>query len=239
MKRSILLLTGTVNPDQMAFTKLLDPAKRKAQYIAGLHYWLRATTLPLVFVENSGTDLSQEISAEYADRIEFLTFQGNDYPKDLGKGYGELKCLEYAAQHSRFFKQCDFVFKVTGRLKIMNFQRLLNYYLQHDTTYVFLDFRRALTFADSRIFGFHPSFLSRYFLKRRHEINDSEQRIFENILAKAVLEAVIAGEAYRQFPYYPKFIGVSGTDNIPYRSDFVYFLLKRIQFFLKAKFMNN
>lgn len=239
MKKAIILLTGTVNPNGMSLTKLQDSEVRKIQYISSLDFWLKKTNLPIVFVENSGVDLSSHIGKEFSDRIEFLTFRGNDYPREFGKGYGEIKCLEYAVEHSNFFKHCDFVFKATGRLKILGFKRLYNYYLENSDMFIFLDFRRSLTFVDSRFFGCNPDFLTHFLLRRKDEVNDSKQVIFENVLAKSVLEAVVAGFKFNPLPYYPEFSGKSGTDNINYKSGFLYFLAKRAYFFLKARFINE
>lgn len=239
MKRITLLLTGTVNPGQMVFTKLTDPDLRRNQYIESLNYWLEKVAFPIVFVENSGVDISSAINPKYSRRIEFLTFLGNNYDKQLGKGYGEMRCLEYASLNSSFFKLSDFVFKVTGRLKILNFEKFDRYYQKNPTTLLLLDLKDSLKFADSRIFGFYPEFLEDYLIKYQHEINDSSGKAFENILAKAALEAIIDEKEFNQLPFYPRLDGVSGTDNQPYSKNYFYNQLKQVKYFLKARFMQG
>ena len=54
----ILLLTACINPDGMPFTCLADVGVRKKQYIEALNFYLKNTTRKIVFVENSGTDIS-------------------------------------------------------------------------------------------------------------------------------------------------------------------------------------
>jgi hypothetical protein len=239
MKKIVLLLTGTVNPKGMTFTKLLDPALRRSQYISTLNAWLEITDLPIVFIENSGVDLSDEIDKRHSGRLEFLTFNGNDYPKDLGKGYGELKCIQHASQNSVLLKNCDFVFKVTGRLRVLNFERFVLCFRKNEDVFIFLDFKASLTFADSRIFGFRPAFLNDYLLKRQEEANDSRGIVFENILAKAALEAIVDGKTFQQLPVFPRIVGISGTDNRPYKSNFLFFGFKQVKYFLKSRFMGG
>lgn len=237
MKKVALLLTGTVNPGQMALTQLQDPAVRRAQYVTTINYWLGETDLPLVFVENSGSDLSTSIDKRHAGRVEFLTFNGNDYPKHFGKGLGELKCLEHASIHSRYLHESDFIFKITGRYQIPNFAKFYKYYLKNDGMYVFGDLKRGLKFAEARLFGFQPSFLSNHLFKYENFLNDSEGRLFEHVLAKAILEAIINERKFEQFPYYPEIVGFSGTDNKPYTTNPLYFFAKQIHLYVKAKLM--
>ena len=78
MKNVVVLLTGTVNPGGMSFTKLIEPGVRRAQYIDSIKFWLGNTSLKIIFVENSGTDISADIDGKYLERVEFLTFNGND-----------------------------------------------------------------------------------------------------------------------------------------------------------------
>jgi hypothetical protein len=85
----ILLLTACINPDGMPFTCLADVGVRKKQYIEALNFYLKNTTRKIVFVENSGTDISSSFK-DFQHRIEFLCFDGNlCFDKRKGKGYGE------------------------------------------------------------------------------------------------------------------------------------------------------
>ena len=58
----ILLLTACINPDGMPFTCLADVGVRKKQYIEALNFYLKNTTRKIVFVENSGTDISSSFN---------------------------------------------------------------------------------------------------------------------------------------------------------------------------------
>lgn len=80
----ILLLTACINPDGMPFTCLADVGVRKKQYIEALNFYLKNTTRKIVFVENSGTDISSSFK-DFQHRIEFLCFDGI-LIREKGKG---------------------------------------------------------------------------------------------------------------------------------------------------------
>lgn len=123
----ILLLTACINPDGMPFTCLADVGVRKKQYIEALNFYLKNTTRKIVFVENSGTDISSSFK-DFQHRIEFLCFDGNlCFDKRKGKGYGEALILEYAMAKSEFITDDVLIFKLTGRLQLININRLIHY----------------------------------------------------------------------------------------------------------------
>lgn len=143
----ILLLTACINPDGMPFTCLADVGVRKKQYIEALNFYLKNTTRKIVFVENSGTDISSSFK-DFQHRIEFLCFDGNlCFDKRKGKGYGEALILEYAMAKSEFITDDVLIFKLTGRLQLININRLIHYmdklgpnvYLQPIITQYFID----------------------------------------------------------------------------------------------------
>ena len=74
----ILLLTACINPDGMPFTCLADVGVRKKQYIEALNFYLKNTTRKIVFVENSGTDISSSFK-DFQHRIEFLCFEFHNF----------------------------------------------------------------------------------------------------------------------------------------------------------------
>ena len=118
-------MTATVVPNGTKYTYLQDPETRKSQYLEAIDFYLRETAYDIVFCENTGANLFDEIeSQEKYGRLEYLTFYGNDYDKSLGKGYGEARIIEYAIRNSQRLKSADFVIKITGRVKILNLYEL-------------------------------------------------------------------------------------------------------------------
>ncbi len=220
-KKVVLLLTGTINPNNMSFTKLQDADSRKAQYIDAIRFWLKKSDLPVVFVENSDTSIASYFEPETASgRLELLHFQGNNYTRKLGKGYGELTILEYANCHSRWIKEADFVFKVTGRHKILNFDTFYAQFMGSPDISVMVNFYGFLKNCDSRFFGYIPSFLPDYLIHYKDVVNDSNEIYFETILSNSVHEAIADGYKFRPFQNLPRIQGSSGTFGIRYKSNF-------------------
>lgn len=121
---AVILMTACVNPDGMHCTKLQDCRTRKKQYLEALEFYLNETPFKVVFCENSGAELYDEInSAEKYRRLEYLTFYGNDYDKSYGKGYGEARIIDYAIRNSQFISDVDWVIKITGRIKCLNINK--------------------------------------------------------------------------------------------------------------------
>lgn len=121
-----ILLTACIYPDKMVNTELQDANVRKKQYLEAIDFYLKETNCKIIFCENTGTDIFEEISsAEKYNRLEYLTFPGNDYDKSIGKAYGEGKIIKYAIEHARLLRDTDYLIKITGRVKILNINQMI------------------------------------------------------------------------------------------------------------------
>ena len=85
----VILLTGCIDPNGMTYTALNNIEERKTQYVNAIRFYLKQTNYPIVFSENSGTDISY-LFQDFIDsgKLECLSFIGNQ-DKQKGKGYGE------------------------------------------------------------------------------------------------------------------------------------------------------
>ena len=85
----------------MAYTKLNNPEVRLKQYKDALDWYLENTDYNILLVENSGYDFSADYK-EFIDRkrLEFISYNGNDYDRTLGKGYGEAQIMNYGFNNS-------------------------------------------------------------------------------------------------------------------------------------------
>src|SRR5574344_662668 len=210
----VILLTACINPDGMAFTKLTDPDERKKQYINAINYYVSNTTLPIVFVENSNTDISSLFEATIrGGRMEIFTFDGNK-DKVRGKGYGEAEIINYALNYSQIIDKTSILIKITGRLVIFNVMKLvvsrnllcLNKSIQ---CAVNSDF----SFADSRVLIAPVDFIKK-FLVGCSQIDDSKGIFFEHILLKTIKEE----HSFCYFPFIlePQITGESGSTGEKY-----------------------
>ena len=228
VKKSAFLLTGTIQPNNMILTELTDPLVRKNQYMQSIRFWVENFTFPVVFVDNSSTDISAYFEKEIAGgRLEILTFEGNDYPRELGKGPGELSCLLYAGANSKILAGIDLIYKVTGRLQILNMHMFTDR-LQNLDFDVSADLSYNLRFADSRLFVYRSSFLIDYLAALRSELNDSKNKYFENALATGIVQLIKNGGVFIPFNTRPRFVGVSASINKSYHSPFIIWTFRNI-----------
>ena len=230
----ILLLTGTVNTYNKDFTLLNDPEKRKADYIDTINHYLEAYNYPIVFVENSDADLSGHFTGQIKNgRLEILCFNGNNYPGEIGKGLGEMRCIKYAIHNSSFIHDDCFIFKITGRYKILNSGSFINFYKRHPDAELIADLTNNFASSQSCIFGFRPFFAKDFLFKYESILNDSNGIYFEHALAKAVLAAMSDNINFYIFRYYPRIKAISGTTGKSYKKNFIYYFPRMLKYAIR------
>jgi hypothetical protein len=230
----IILLTGTINTYNKAFTLLNDPGKRKSVYINTIRYYLENYNYPIVFVENSHEDLSAYFINEIEiKRLEILCFNGNNYPEEIGKGLGEMRCIEFGINNSSLIQESSFIFKITGRYKILNMGSFINFYKKHPDVELIADLTNNFKSSQSCIFGFKPFFAKRFLFKYISIINDTNGVYFEHALAKAVLSAISENVNFHIFRHYPRIKAISGTTGKAYKRSFIYFFPRMLKYFIR------
>ena len=211
----ILFLTACVNPKGMAYTKLSNPEIRLQQYKDALNWYLENTDMKILLVENSGYDFSDSYKKQIDEgRMEMLCYDGNDYDRSRGKGYGEAEIMEYGIAHSHLVEQNSEmqIIKITGRLILRNINELSQSCNKANTVYANIskdDWNGNI--ATSQVVMAPKDFYCHYFLTRREEINDSQCRHFEHVLYDGIVEWKKAGGRHRMFWTPPKLEGMSGT----------------------------
>lgn len=229
--RICILLTATIDPKGVAFVKRNDPLVRKNDYINSIKMWREKTNYPIVFCENSGYDIGdieKIMKNDVNKESESLKFDGQDYPIELGKGYGELLIIKYAVQHSNLIKASDYVIKITGRYFIKNIKKITSVLSYNKGVYVMADLKRNLTWADSRVFAFKPSFILEYLSEFQDLLNDSKGFYSEHALSRAALRAIADGYKWIPLPSKPIIIGYYATADIPYKTSKIRWLAGEI-----------
>lgn len=211
-----LMLTATIRvKDDVVFTARKNTEERFNDYRNALRFWLsQASVASLVFVENSGFDLSElvDLAKQFAGkRVEFLSFTAPAFDGALGKGYGEMLCLEHALEHSILLAQAQHIVKVTGRYTLANADRFLTLVKQQSHADILCDLLLNLTWADSRIFAATPEFLRTCLFPLKQELNDSRQSNFEHVLARAVHACMANRGTWIEPPFPLEIQGVSGS----------------------------
>ncbi len=209
----VILLTACVNPNGMAYTKIQDSCVRLQQYKEALDWYLSNTNQRIVFVENTNYDISDYYLEHIrSGRLDVLSFQGNNYNKSLGKGYGEALIVEYAINNSRFLQGKVNIIKITGRLICKNVNRMAKAYNLNDCVYAMsrLDSRGHMEF-NSQVFVAPRIFYEKYFIPRKESINDSQHYWFEHLLYHATQRWINDSYRFKEMWIPFKLTGLSGS----------------------------
>ena len=139
-----------------------------------------------------------------------MTFQGNDYDKSLGKGYGEARIIKYAIENSSLLKEHEYIIKITGRHIVLNLAIILKFlgYKKFDVACL-IQSKNKLALSD--IFIVSKKFLLSYFLPFSDNINDTKGYYFEHCLFDAVRKGMKHHLRISTLPFYPSKEGVSGS----------------------------
>lgn len=230
MSSELIFLTGCISPNQMTHTVIIDPNFRKEEYLRSIDFYLENTTSRVLFVENSGTDLSDEINqrVNYSDRLQIITYDQPHFDRNLGKGFGEMCILDYAKNNSSFFNESDFIFKITGRYIIKNINSLLHKVNRVECD-IYADFLSGLTYIDSRFWGAKRSFYEDYLLKSNIKVNDGAGVFFEHILARNIHKAIINGYNFSPYLGFPNYSGQSGSEGYYLDSPWIIWWMRNLK----------
>lgn len=213
-----VVLTSTIDPKGVAFMQRSDPDVRLADYKAALRRWVADPwARNIIVVENSGYSLDalKRIVDEgsFGRNIEFLSFDGQDFPRHLGKGYGETLALTHVMEHSRQLRETTRFLKINGRYYVPRLGRILSDMTTE--TQIFCNLNKKMTFSDSRFFGGDLAFLRRVCTEGL-QVNDQEGVWFEHVLARSVLRGVADGLTWRFISTLPNIQGSSATTDRAY-----------------------
>ncbi len=121
-------MTASVNPNGMGGISKESTINREAQYIQTLSFYSNITRIKrILFVENSNHDLSViKSSVPHPEKIAYLSLDGNSYPRDWGKGYGEFLLMDRAYDFLSSEIGHGIIIKVTGRFPILNIETMID-----------------------------------------------------------------------------------------------------------------
>ncbi|PZV18481.1 MAG: hypothetical protein DCF22_01810 [Leptolyngbya sp.] len=135
--KNVLLLTATITPKSgVPNLKRTDPALRLKDYEQAFKFYLSKLNQccdAIVFAENSNSEISslEKLVKErnLSDQVEFIVFNGLDYPPHYDRAYGEFKLIDYAMENSAIIArqpENTIVWKITGRYIVENIDKLIN-----------------------------------------------------------------------------------------------------------------
>ncbi|MBM3419345.1 MAG: hypothetical protein FJY17_10565 [Bacteroidetes bacterium] len=234
--QNLVFLTGCINPNGVYGTKIQNPTIRLHEYLVCIKFYLLNTKLRVLFVENSGIDISQYFDDDIKNgRLEVLTYQGNK-TKHRGKGYSEMEIIEHAIAYSEFFKNAHYIIKITGRYRILNIRKIMDFYETMTKHIISITFYPNMKFCDAKIFLAKAEFYEKYLVQYKESINDPEHYYFEHALNKATLLYLAEKDnLFCYLPHYPRIFGTSGTFGTDYNSQFHVWLIKELLYKLKIR----
>lgn len=237
-KQIALVLTATVDPRAMTHCVRADPATRLADYRRALRFYLDRwpALAKVVLIENSGHPLDalhgEAQRNPHGKRVELISLDCNDYPRQLGKGYGELLLLENGLARSSLAREVTHIAKVTGRLRLMNLHAIVRGVADDtdlccDKLYAGLYRRLRLmagrvcddVFCDSRFVLFSRAYFDARLKGAYHQLDDAQTYYLEHLLHDRVAEDTRNG--WRVVPRFcaePRYRGRSATYDRPYHS---------------------
>ena len=210
----VLLLSGCVQPNiKNDVLAIADVETRKKQYVEAIKWYAQNTPYKIVFCENSGYDLSGELS-NWGGQIELLSFVAGSYGADRGKGYKEMEILEYIRRYSGFYKEGDFFVKVTGRLVLLNICDIVGRLDKCKREFVSAYLYGRRIFADSRFIFFTKSYFP-LLLAHKENITDWQHN-FEYYTFVSVMKAKEKGVKFIYPPLKERVHGVGGGFGVTY-----------------------
>lgn len=221
--RTCILLTACVNPNGMSETVLQNSEERAEQYRHAIDFYIKETNLPIVFCENTMYDMKSDYEQHIiSGRMEYLMFDGNNYDKKRGKGYGEARIMKYAISHSDIIKQSKYIIKITGRLVITNIMRIASSPL----LYFGNIFRSNIVtrYIQLYIFIARPELVWKIVVKYQEEITDYPKgsQIENHFYTALTQDCEFCKTLFVPFLRVPQIIGVSGTSGHPYSVKYVH-----------------
>ena len=223
----IILLTATIVPNTNTTLTIKDSKLRLNQYLEALNFYVENTKFRIVFVENSNYNINTEILKN--DRIEYITYCENEEIPDRGKGYKESKIIDIALEKSKFIKEASYIIKITGRLKVLNINKLFKYSKIANNKIVMCNIYK-LGKMDSRCFLFYKSFWSS-FKRYQSKLNSNNSYSFERALWNSAKDFNSLGvlNYYKQLDKALLIEGYSGGYGTPYHKGLFLEILKQIK----------
>lgn len=218
----VLLITGAIDLSSynIPATVLCNVERRLSQYISGIRYaidhYKRITHL--VFCENTNfnydySDLKRK--ARLSGKIlEVLTFLG-DYSaiQQKGKGFGEGEIIHYALENSQYLKKCLSFYKLTGRLKVVNMDKIIASTISGSAFDYFPGaiYNRSKDHIETIFYKTDKELYLRHLNDLYQEVNESQFRYLEHLFYQRLKDSEITS-----FKIAPKISGQSGTSGKDY-----------------------
>lgn len=228
-----LIITGCIDVSKnMPFVAVTDLETRLNAYVETIRWAIEETKFKkIIFCENSNYNFNEKecikLAKKYEKSFEYLTFSGDTKKcEEKGKGYGEGEIINHVLENSKLLKDEDYFYKITGRLKIKNINKLIksnkkNYFMN----------KKLLNEVDTRFYGINKETFIKN-LKNEHEkVNDFNNYYLEHAYHDALIKRNVK---YRTFCERPLFIGIAGSTGKIYADE-----KSKFELYTKLLFVTN
>lgn len=226
-----LLMTASISTHGMVGACFSDE-ERLEMYRETLIFYLKKLKkfpqFPIVFVDNSGFDLSKlqnDEMNEFIDyqKIEFISLPQEKFDISKGKGYNEAKLISLAINSSEFIKNSGRFMKVTGRYPLYN----VLYFLKNSEKFFNQGIKLYCDIKDhklydwlgngwcghsfcSKIYSCSIEFWEDYIKPDIEELNDYQGFLIENLLFRNCRHVNLP--KILRFKREPQFGGLEGSN---------------------------
>jgi hypothetical protein len=229
---SALLMSATVSPPKtMIGSARNNPSERMLEYQEAFRFYLALSDEhvdTLIVFENSNANLEvfREIAISANSKKKLYLFNtSTDYPAEMGKGYGEFMMIDegLTALLAAGFPSQKKIWKVTGRLQIVNIQKMIS---EAPSSFeIYCDLRNVPLIGEAlggnrwmelRVFAFTTAGYDRH-LRGNYDLGIGLETYFFNILYPDIKNRKNTGIIPR-FNLQPVIDGFCGYNNKSYLS---------------------
>ncbi|MEO0406176.1 MAG: hypothetical protein AAF289_02380 [Cyanobacteria bacterium P01_A01_bin.135] len=235
--KNLIFLTATITPKPgVPNLKRTDPEQRLQDYAKAFSFYLDQVGTccdGIVFVENSNSDVSllRNLAEEkgLVDQVEFIVFQGLDYPVHYDRGYGEFRLLDYGMSASELIKQFPdcrtVIWKVTGRYIVRNLCQAIS--SQPQSFDLYCNCRNyPKHWVDTYFMAWTPEGYETCFRDVYHRLKTNVPGIPSGIAAEELFRSWVEqrfikenAKVVKRFRVTPAIEGTRGADNRGYATD--------------------
>ena len=236
-KKVSLLVLCNINPNSVVSTMRTNIEDRVNDFKKSLPIWLSKDYFKnIILVENSNYkgELFNHLirESDFKDNIELIIYDGQNFDRKLGKGYGWYDQIDKVindSNFSKFSKDSEYFVIVTGRYILKNFDKII---FKVKTPFM-CNINNNLKFAFSPITFFPKSFIIKYWLPICSKTNDSIGNSMEHLQANAMLKAISDGYDWQLPPEAINYDAISATTNSKYNRYPFHFTINKYYSYLK------
>ena len=221
-----LVLTSSIDVNGMPSSSRPDPLLRELDYQQTLVYYVTGhpDIRRILFIENSGWPLDRLKDAArarnpYGKEVEFISLNCNQFPRELGKSYGEMLLLDEGLAQSQLVGKAPYIAKITGRIYVDNVTRLLRSVrrpfdfmvdLRDHGLYDMLGLNWCGRSGDARFFVSSVRFYDEVLRGKYAILNEGNHKFIERLLYDIAKDPRYADRTLRRFPVEAHYRGLAG-----------------------------